>query len=226
MVPASHCKIVPDWMTDAEAAAIPLASLTAWRALITKGGLPTSNASSHRVLICGIGGGVALFALQYAVAAGAQVYVTSSSPEKIERAKSLGAIGGVNYTQPDWPAQLVALLKERDPKATGVDIIIDGSGHDVDGMEACCALGASIVTYGATAGQAQKISITPHFLKQIEWKGSTMGSNVEFDACVEFITKHQIRPVIAKVFKGLESTDDAFAEMAAGRQFGKLVVEF
>ncbi|KAI9010523.1 hypothetical protein DFJ74DRAFT_684805 [Hyaloraphidium curvatum] len=227
VVPAGQCKVVPEWMSDEEAAAIPLAALTAWRALFTKGGLaPTPTAGPKpRVLICGIGGGVALFALQFAVAAGAEVYVTSSSEDKIAKAKGLGAKGGVNYTKTSWPQDLLAAISAQgSSRRPGVEIIIDGAGFDVDGMEAVCTTGASIVTYGATAGQKQSISITPHFIKQIEWKGTAMGSNLEWDACVDFIAQHKIRPVVAAVFKGLEQTDAAFAEMAAGRQFGKLVV--
>lgn len=189
LVPKKQIKLVPDWMTDAEAAAIPLAALTAFRALFTKGGLPKSvpsDAPKPRVLVCGIGGGVALFALQYAVAAGADVYVTSSSDEKIARAVELGAKGGANYRKSTWTTDLLSTISSVDATRTpGIEIIIDGAGFDVDGMISVVSAGGVIVTYGATAGAKQSVSITPHFIKQVEWKGTAMGSDVEWDVGVE-----------------------------------------
>ena len=108
-IDAKYIHHKPAHLSFVQAAALPLAGLTAWRALITRAGLPTSGTgSSPKVLITGIGGGVALFALQFALAAGAEVWVTSGSDEKIEKAKAMGAMGGVNYRDADWYKTLIA----------------------------------------------------------------------------------------------------------------------
>jgi NADPH:quinone reductase-like Zn-dependent oxidoreductase len=122
---ASEMEPAPDHLTDVEAAAFPLTGLTAWRAVFTKSGnaLPGRN-----LLVTGIGGGVAIMALLFAVAAGANVYVTSGSAEKLEKAKKLGAKGGVNYKTKDWDKELVAMLPDDRPQ---LDAIIDGAGGDI-----------------------------------------------------------------------------------------------
>ena len=116
---------VPDHLSDIEAAALPLAGLTAWRVLVTKSG---AAAPGRNVLVTGIGGGVALMALLLASAMGANVYVTSGSEEKLEKARSLGARGGVNYKDKLWEKDLLKLLPAERPL---FDAIIDGAGGDV-----------------------------------------------------------------------------------------------
>jgi NADPH:quinone reductase-like Zn-dependent oxidoreductase len=115
----------PAHLTDAEAAALPLTGLTAWRAFVTKSG---NAVEGRNILITGIGGGVALNALQFAVAKGCNVYVTSSSEEKIEKAKKLGAKGGVNYKSKDWDKELLKMLPKDRPT---VDAVVDGAGGDI-----------------------------------------------------------------------------------------------
>lgn len=124
-IDAAELEEAPAHLSDAEAAALPLAGLTAWRALITKSGnaLPGRN-----ILITGIGGGVAIMALLYGVATGANVYVTSGSAEKIAKAKELGAKGGVNYKEKGWEKQLQELLPKDRKK---LDAIIDGAAGEV-----------------------------------------------------------------------------------------------
>lgn len=122
---ASEVELAPEHLSDAEAAALPLTGLTAWRALVSKSG----NAEKGRnILVTGIGGGVALNALQFAVAKGCKVFVTSGSAEKIEKAKKMGAIGGVKYTTKGWEKELLGLLGKDRPF---IDAIIDGAGGDV-----------------------------------------------------------------------------------------------
>lgn len=116
----------PTHLSDAEAAALPLAALTGWRALVTKAGEKNSGKGSA-VLVTGIGGGVALIVLLLAVARGVDVYVTSSNEEKIQKAVELGARGGVNYKEPGWEKKLLGLLS---PGKTSFDAIIDGAGGD------------------------------------------------------------------------------------------------
>lgn len=201
-----------DWE---QAAALPLAGLTAWRALFTRAGLQ----AGEKVLITGIGGGAALFALQFAVAAGAQVWVTSSSPDKIARAKGLGAAGGVNYRDADWPAQLQAA-------AGGLfDVILDSAGGP--GFSPLIELtrpGGRIVFFGATTGNPPGLDLRKCFFRQITLLGTTMGSPTDFAGMTDFVTRHKIVPVVDRVFP-LAETEQAFRHMEAGAQFGKIVLK-
>lgn len=124
-VDASEVELAPDHLSDAEAAALPLTGLTAWRAFVTK----SENAVAGRnILITGIGGGVALNALQFAVAKGCNVYVTSGSEEKIKRAIEMGAKAGVNYKKKAWEKDLLAMLPKDRPF---MDAVVDGAGGDI-----------------------------------------------------------------------------------------------
>jgi len=124
-IDAGELEETPAHLGSVEAAALPLTGLTAWRATFTKSGnaLPGRN-----ILVTGIGGGVALMSLLFASAAGANVYVSSGSEEKLRKAKELGAAGGVNYKEADWEKKLLELLPEGRKK---LDAIIDGAGGDV-----------------------------------------------------------------------------------------------
>lgn len=124
----------PEHLSDAEAAALPLTGLTGWRALVSKAG-DRNSSKGAAILVTGIGGGVALMVLRFAVARGADVYVTSSSPEKIKKAVELGAKGGVSYKEEGWEKKLLGLLPAG--KST-FDAIIDGAGGDV--VEKGCKL--------------------------------------------------------------------------------------
>lgn len=121
-----HVVIAPGHLTDAEAAALPLAGLTAWRALTTKAGMNNCRKDAV-VLVTGVGGGVALMAMQFAIVRGADVYVTSSSEEKIQQAVQMGAKGGVNYKKGNWDKTLLAMLS---PDRPHFDAVIDGAGGD------------------------------------------------------------------------------------------------
>ncbi|KAF9957868.1 hypothetical protein BGZ70_009374 [Mortierella alpina] len=205
----------PAHLTDAEAAALPLAGLTAYRALFTKGHV----SKGHNVLITGIGGGVAVFALQFAVAAGANVYVTSSDDSKIARAKELGAKGGANYRKANWEDDLL--------KITGgqkIGVTIDGAsgvGAEII-MNKVLAPGGIFVSYGQTGGDFT-IGWGP-IINNAEFRGSTMGSNAEFEQTLKFVEKHQIHPIVSKVWQGLEHAEEALHFLKNGAQFGKLVV--
>ncbi len=214
VVPASQVSPKPAHLSWEEAAALPLAGLTAFRALISRAQLKPQE----RVLISGIGGGVAVFALQYAVAQGAQVWVTSSSPEKIERAVQLGAKGGFNYTQTDW-----AKAAASDPGL--FDVIIDGAGgpgfeHLLD----LAAPGGRVAFYGATRGNPPILPMRKVFWRQLSLLGSTMGSPRDWSALLEFVSRNQIRPVISEVFP-FERAAEAFDLMERAGQFGKIVIK-
>lgn len=211
-VPAVQLAPKPAHLSWEEAAALPLAGLTAYRALFTRAKLE----KGERVLISGIGGGVALFALQYAVAAGAEVWVTSSSAEKIARAVKLGAKGGVDYTKPDWVAEAA--------KTAGpFHVVIDGAGGEGFGrLIDATASGGRVIFYGATKGEAT-LPLRKIFWRQINLLGTTMGSPSDWAAMTAFVAQHAIKPVVSDVFP-LERAEEAFARMERGEQFGKLVV--
>ncbi len=124
-VEETEVELAPEHLSPAEAAALPLTGLTAWRALVTKSG----NAEPGRnILITGIGGGVALNALQFATAIGSNTYVTSGSEEKLQKAKEMGAKGGVSYKNEAWEKELKKLLPKDRPY---LDAIIDGAGGNI-----------------------------------------------------------------------------------------------
>ncbi|KAL2158636.1 hypothetical protein VTH06DRAFT_4118 [Thermothelomyces fergusii] len=214
----------PEHLTAAEGAALPLAGLTAWRALVGKGG---GNAAPGRnILVTGIGGGVALQVLQFAVARGCNVWVTSGDPAKIGRATAeLGARGGVSYRDADWDKQLGGLLPADRPY---LDAVIDGAGGDVVARTVkLLRPGGVIVSYGMTVGPKMNW-LMQATLKHIDLRGATMGSAREFREMVDFVREHKIRPVVSRVVKGLDNLDgieSLFEDMKAGRQFGKLVVQ-
>ncbi|QSZ30228.1 hypothetical protein DSL72_004750 [Monilinia vaccinii-corymbosi] len=215
----------PGHLSDAEAAALPLTGLTGWRALVTKGGVGNYGAGKN-ILVTGIGGGVALNVLQFAVGLGSNVFVTSGDWGKIERAKGLGAKGGVSYKSEAWEKELKGLLKGHG-KGT-LDLIVDGAGGDiVRKATKLLKLGGTIVQYGMTISPKMDWSM-PANLMNLELKGSTMGSRKEFTEMISFVNKHKIKPVVSRVVKGIDNLreiDELFEEMRNGSQFGKLVIE-
>lgn len=221
-ISASEVELAPEHLSDAEAAALPLAGLTAWRALRTKSG----NAERGRnILITGIGGGVALMALLFAVAIRCNVYVTSSSEEKLARARELGAKAGVNYHDGDWEKKLQDLLPTSRPY---LDAVIDGAGGDVVMRTyKLLKVGGVIVSYGMTVMPRVSFPMQA-VMKNIEVHGTTMGSRKEFGEMVQFVREHKIRPVVERIVEGIDNLDginDLFQDMQRGKQFGKLVIQ-
>ncbi|OMP82077.1 putative zinc-type alcohol dehydrogenase-like protein YogA [Diplodia seriata] len=220
VVDESELEEAPGFLSDAEAAAFPLTGLTAWRAVVTKAGVR----AGQNVLVTGIGGGVALMALMFATGLGARVWVSSGSKEKIEKARALGAAGGVDYKEEGWEKKLQGLLGE----GGKLDAIIDGAGGDV--VEKGARLlknGGVIVSYGMTLGPKMPFLMSA-VLKNIELKGSTMGSRLEFKQMVEFVNEKKLKPVVSRVVSGIdniEAIDGLFEDMKKGSQFGKLVIE-
>ena len=170
------------------------------------------------VLVSGIGGGVATLAMQFALAAGAKVFVTSSSQKKRERAISLGATAAFDYGQESWHKQARAEHGQ-------MNLMIDSAGGD--GYAALLDLAASggrIVSYGATAGPPRKLDMFKVFWKQLRLIGSTMGSPDDFKKMLDFVSQHNLRPWIDQVFP-LAEGNTALDRMKESQQFGKLVLE-
>ena len=212
-IPASQLFDKPAHLNWEEAAALPLAGLTAYRALFSQGGLQ----AGETVLITGAGGGVATFLLQFSVAAGADVWVNSSSQDKIDRAISLGAKAGFLYTDKSWSAQ----FKE---KAGSPGLIIDSAaGPTYDTLIDLAEPGGRIVNFGATLGPPDKLEMRKVFWKQLHLQGSTMGSPADFAAMLSFTSEHGIKPIIDSTFP-LDDANTAIDRMRSSPQFGKYVL--
>jgi len=196
-----------------EAAALPLAGLTAYRVLLKRCALKPKE----KVLITGIGGGVALMTLQFALANQAEVYVTSSNDEKIEKAIQMGAKAGANYKEENW-------TKTFSTDKINFDVIIDsGGGSNFNNLLQLLNFGGRLGFFGATAGNWSEV--VPHLLfwKQISILGSTMGSDKDFKEMLEFVKLHRIKPIVDSVFS-LEDGFKAFRKMERSAQFGKIVL--
>jgi NADPH:quinone reductase-like Zn-dependent oxidoreductase len=213
VVSVSQLFAAPAHLSPEEAAALPLAGLTAHRALFRRGGLK----AGQRVLVTGIGGGVARFALSFARAAGAEVWVTSGSEEKLRAAVAAGARGGVLHTAPGWGAELAR-------KAGGAfDLCVDSAGGS-GWQEISEALGPGgrLVFLGATRGTGE-LFMRKAFFKQLDVLGTAMGSPNDFREMLAFVGAHALRPAIDSIF-GLEDAEKALARMDAGEQTGKIVL--
>ncbi len=213
IVPVTQLFAAPKNLSPEEAASLPLAGVTAHRSLFQRGNLK----AGEKVLITGIGGGTAQFLLQFAVAAGAEVWVTSRSQEKIEAAKKLGAKGGVLYTSPSWAEDLV--------KAAGsFDLCVDSAaGSGWAGICEALKPGGRLVFFGATRG-APEVPMRKAFFKQIDIRGTAMGSARDFREMLSFVQVHNIKPVIDSVFP-LEQIEDAMQRMDQGLQTGKIILK-
>lgn len=214
-VPADSVVAKPAHLDWAQASAIPLAGLTSWRATVTHGEV----SAGQQVLVTGIGGGCATFALMWAKHHGADVWVTSSKADKIDAGVAMGAKGGFDYRDPDWSKQ----LREA---SGGVDLVIDSGGGD--GLHAALdALkpGGRYVFYGATQGNPEKgLNMAKLFFKQVRIQGTTMGRPEEFRAMVKFVGRNALEPAVDSVVP-LDDAVAAHQRMADAEQLGKLVLK-
>lgn len=212
-VPVCQLAPKPPHLGWGEAAALPLAGLTAYRALFSRAHLQ----AHEKILITGIGAGTAVFALQFARAAGAIPFVTSSVPEKLEKAHQLGARHGTLYSLPSW-------AKEFGEHYGPFDVIVDSAGGSgFADLVDLCAPGGRLVFFGATRGNPHELATRKIFWKQLSLLGTTMGSPADFAAMTEFVTRHAIHPVVSARFD-LADVASAFELMERGGQFGKIVV--
>ncbi len=212
-VPLENAVDKPASLNFDEAASLPTASLTAWRALHVKATL----SAGETVLITGIGGGVAVAACAFAIAMGAKVFVSSSSEEKIRRAEQLGAAGGVVYTQDKWGKALGKL-------AGGIDVVFDGApASSLSQYVRCLNMGARVVIYGSTGGVDAQFSAPELFLRHATLLGTAMGTLADFRDMVAFVDKHRLRPVIDQRFP-LDAGREALLALESNHGMGKIVV--
>jgi NADPH:quinone reductase-like Zn-dependent oxidoreductase len=207
---------VPAHLTDEEAACLPCAPVTAWRALVTEGRIRPGD----RVLIQGTGG-VALAALQFARLLGAYVIVISSSDEKLERVRALGADAGINYrTTPEW-GRVAKELAGGD----GVDHIVElGGTHTLPQSLRAIRVGGTISLIGVLSGPMMDVRLGMIVTRHIRLQGITVGSRDDFEAMARAMSQYGLRPVIDRVFP-FEELRRALDYLASGAHFGKVCLE-
>lgn len=212
-VPVQHIYSAPAHLTDAQVSALPLAGITAYRTLVIK----CKPQPGENLLITGIGGGVALMVLQFALALKLNVYVSSSDHSKIEQAIQLGAKGGVNYLDSKWDVEVL-------DQSGGFDMIVDSAGGEsFSKFPKICKPAARIAMYGGTNGVISNLSPQQLFWKQISIYGSTMGSPSEFAEMLSFIIQFKIIPIVDSIYE-LADFNSAFNRMNSKQQFGKIVL--
>ena len=216
VVPGRNLAPVPAGWSWAEGAALPLATITAWRMLTTRAAL----GPGETVLIWGIGGGVALAALRIARLIGARVIVTSGSAEKLARAGELGADLGINHATEDVPTVVREYTGRR-----GADVVIDSIGEKTwERSLRCLGRRGRLVVCGATSGPMVTTDLRRLFWSQWSLLGSTMGSDAEFRAVVAEAAAGRLMPEIDSVHPFADAIA-AFRRLDSGAQFGKVVVE-
>lgn len=215
VVPAANVRVIPPAVPNDVAAAFTLATLTAWRMVVTRARVRPGE----RVLIQGIGGGVALAALQICKGLGAEVWVTSRSTDKLARAKALGADETFDTNAGDAAKEIRARTGRR-----GVDVVIDSIGKATWTQSlGALARGGRLVTCGATSGPLVETDVRRLFWNQWSILGSTMGNDAEFDAVVAELRDGRLHPPIDHVYPLAEGRA-AFARLAGAGQFGKIVL--
>ena len=215
VVPEANIRSISESVSFEAAAAATLANLTAWRMLVTRARITAND----DVLIWGLGGGVAQAAMRIAKAHSARVWVTSGSDEKLERAKSLGADEVINHRTSSVGKEIRARTGKR-----GVSVVIDSVGQST-WSESLIALGRAgrLVTCGGTSGAMVQTDVRRLFWNQWTIMGSTMGNDAEMDAVTNELCAGRLLPVIDSTYS-LANGRKAFERMAAGDQFGKIVI--
>lgn len=215
VVPAANLRLVPATISWERAAAFTLATLTAWRMIVTRARVQPGET----VLIWGIGGGVAIAALQIAKRLGARVWAISSSDAKLARARELGADETFNHRTTD----VVTAIRERTGKR-GVNVVIDDVGEATwERSLRMLGRGGRLVTCGATSGPMVQTDVRKLFWHQWTIMGSTMGNDRELDAIVEALSVGALIPPVDAVFP-LERVREAYERLASAEQFGKIVL--
>jgi NADPH:quinone reductase-like Zn-dependent oxidoreductase len=207
--------LVPEHLSDEEAATLPCAGLTAWSALAEYGNVGPGDT----VLIQGTGG-VSIFALQFAQLLGAKAIVTSSCDDKLKRARKLGAWQAVNYIDdPDWGKTTRELTD-----GVGVDHVLDvGGGRTLEQSLRAIRIGGEISLVGVLSGAAANLNLVPIFMKNVRIQGIVVGSRDRFETMNRAVAMHQMRPVVDRVFPFAEARE-AFEFVMSGAHFGKVCI--
>jgi NADPH:quinone reductase-like Zn-dependent oxidoreductase len=215
VVPADNAYPKPAALEWEEAAAFPLTFLTAWRMLLTKARVRPGET----LLIVGIGGGVAVAALQIARLLGLETFVTSGSAAKLERAAALGADHGIDHSRTDFSREVRKLTGKR-----GVDVVLDSVGKATWRQSiAAAARGGRLLTCGATSGADPQTDLARIFWNQLTVHGSTMGTQAEFSEMLKIFRDGKVRPVVDTVFP-LAQAREALDRLEGKHQFGKVVL--
>jgi NADPH:quinone reductase-like Zn-dependent oxidoreductase len=206
---------IPEHLSFEEASTLPCAAVTAWHALIVEGRIKPGDV----VLTQGTGG-VSIFAVQFAHMAGARVIVTSSSNQKIERARKLGASEGINYKEnADWDKKAIELTG-----GTGVDHIVElGGAGTINKSLRAVRLGGRISVIGALAGFAGDVSTGSILMKNVRLQGIFVGSRAMFEDMNRAISRHKLQPFVDRVFR-FDETREALRQMETASHFGKICV--
>jgi NADPH:quinone reductase-like Zn-dependent oxidoreductase len=214
-VDAESVVAAPEHLTDEEAATLPCAAVTAWSALVSLGGVKAGDT----VLLQGTGG-VSIFALQFARLLGARVILTSSSDEKLERARSLGAAETLNYrTVPEWGREAKRLCG-----GVGADLVVEvGGARTLPQSLAAIRPGGTLALIGVLSGRTAELNLAAILMQQVRVQGVFVGSRERFEAMNRAIELHRLRPAVDKVFPW-EQTRAAFEHLASGEHFGKICV--
>lgn len=213
-VPVASALPMPPHLDFAQAAALPLAGLTAWRGLVTKAGLR----AGEKLLVTGVGGGVATFALLFGVAMGAEVFVTSGSDATLAKAAALGARAGFNYRDDQWRKALAR-------QSGGIDVVFDGApAASYAQYGRALAMGARVVLYGSTGGTDFSVNAPELFLKNLRLIGTNVGNPAEFAAMVACVAERGLTPAIDRHFS-LAAAAEALAHLEQGHGFGKIIID-
>lgn len=206
---------VPAHLTDAEASTLPCAALTAWTAMFVEADVGPGST----VLVLGTGG-VSIFALQFAVMAGATAIVTSSSDAKLERARGLGARHTINYREhPEWWRRVRQATEDE-----GVDLVVEvGGAGTLDQSIRSVRVGGTVALIGVLSGAAQELALTRVLMQNIRIQGVIVGCRDSFEVMNSAIAAHKLRPVIDSIYS-LADLPRALEHLASGRHFGKVCV--
>lgn len=221
VVDVSRVHKKPSHLSDVEAASVPLAGVTAYRALFQQGQAKCGST----VFVTGIGSGVSSFVAQFAAAAGCKVVVSSSSQEKLDQAIERHTLaGGVLYSKPakEWTREALQLIDSS--SYGGFDLVVDGAaGRDFNELLKLLKPGGTIVSYGGTAGKPIDLDIFRIFLLQLKILGTSMGSDQDFSDMIQFVSDHRIIPVISDTHLWQAATK-AIAEMENSKSRGKVII--
>ncbi|MEX2580508.1 MAG: NAD(P)-dependent alcohol dehydrogenase [Verrucomicrobiales bacterium] len=218
VAPANSLVAVPKHLSTAEAATLPCAAVTAWHGLMER----RRPVGAGDTVLCLGTGGVSIFALQIAKAAGARIIVTSSSNEKLERARELGANEVVNYRETsDWDEAIFELTGKR-----GVDHVVEvGGPGTLERSMKSVAAGGSISLIGVLTGfSPPDASLFPLVARNVDLQGIYVGSRAMFERLNAFLAEHAIRPVVDRKF-AFDDAPSAYAYLESARHLGKIVVE-